>query len=121
MGTRAVVVVDSCGLDTHRVLAGMVSRPGSRLSLITIDDEIPSGTPDETTFKLDEAPSSVIEAVINQASPGLPSKDRRRLMHFSKGFRRSPSVSDRSGPPYPFAHTIADDFADAFVLGRRAP
>ena len=119
MGTRAVVVVDSCGLDTHRVLAGMVSRPGSRLSLITIDDEIPSGTPDETTFKLDEAPPSVIEAVINQASPGLPSEDRRRLMHFSKGF---PEIAIRIGqkwPTVPVAHATADDLADAFVLGRR--
>ena len=120
VGTRAVVVVDSCGLDTHRVLAGMVSRPGSRLSLVTIGDEIPSGTPDETTFKLDEAPPSVIEAVINQASPAeLPSKDRRRLMHFSKGF---PEIAIRIGqtwPTVPVAHATADDLADAFVLGRR--
>ena len=119
MGTRAVVVVDSCGLDTHRVLAGMVSRPGSRLSLVTIDDEIPSGTPDETTFKLDEAPPSVIEAVINQASPGLPSEDRRRLVHFSRGF---PEIAIRIGqkwPTVPVAHATADDLADAFVLGRR--
>ncbi len=119
MGTRAVVVVDSCGLDTHRVLAGMVSRPGSRLSLVTIDDEIPSGTPDETTLKLDEAPPSVIEAVIHQASPGLPSEDRRRLVHFSKGF---PEIAIRIGqkwPTVPIAHATADDLADAFVLGRR--
>ena len=120
MGTRAVVVVDSCGIDTHRVLAGVVLRPGSRLSLVTIGDEIPSGTPDETMFKLDEAPPSVIEAVINQASPAeLPSKDRRRLVHFSKGF---PEIAIRIGqkwPTVPVAHTTADDFADAFVLGRR--
>ena len=119
VGTRAVVVVDSCGLDIHRVLAGMVSRPGSRLSLVTIDDEIPSGTPDETTFKLDEAPPSVIEAVINQASPGLPSEDRRRLVHFSKGF---PEIAIRIGqkwPTVPVAHATADDLADTFVLGRR--
>ena len=119
MGMHAVVVVDSCGLGTHRVLAGMVSRPGSRLSLVTIDDEIPSGTPDETTFKLDEAPSSVIEAVINQASPGLSSEDRRRLVHFSKGF---PEIAIRIGqkwPTVPVAHATADDLADAFVLGRR--
>ena len=118
MGMHAVVVVDSCGLGTHRVLAGMVSRPGSRFSLVTIDDEIPSGTPDETTFKLDEAPPSVIEAVINQASPGLPSEDRRRLVHFSKGF---PEIAIRIGqkwPTVPVAHATADDLADAFVLGR---
>ena len=119
VGTRAVVVVDSCGLDTHRVLAGMVSRPGSRLSLVTIDDEIPSGTPDETTFKLDEAPPSVIEAVINQASPGLPSEDRRRLVHFSKGFPEIAIRIGQKGLTVPIAHATADDLADIFVLGRR--
>ena len=119
MGTPAVVVVDSCGPDTHRVLAGMVSRPGSRLSLVTIDDEIPSGTLDKTTFKVGEAPSSVIETVIDQVSPGLPSEDRRRLVHFSKGF---PKIAIRIGQKWaesvPVAHATADDLADAFVLGR---
>ena len=119
MGTRAVVVVDSCGPYTHRVLAGMISRPGSRLSLVTIDDETPSGTLDKTTFKVGEAPSSVIEAVIDQVSPGLPSEDRRRLVHFSKGF---PKVAIRIGQAWaesvPVAHATADDLADVFVLGR---
>ena len=43
METRAVVVVDCCDPRNHRVLAGMVSRSSSRLSLVTIDNEIPSG------------------------------------------------------------------------------
>ena len=120
MGTRAVVVVDSCVPDTHRILAGMVSHRGSRLSLITIDDEIPSGTPDETALIVGEAPSSVIEAVIDQVSPGLPSEDRRRLVRFSMGF---PKMAIRIGQAWaesvPVAHATADDLADAFVLGRR--
>ena len=120
MGTPAVVVVDSCDPNTHRVLAGMVSRPDNRLSLVTIDDEIPSGTLDKTTFKVGEAPSSVIEAIIDHVSPGLPSEDRRRLVHFSKGF---PKIAIRIGQAWaesvPVAHATADDLADAFVLGRR--
>ena len=120
MGTHAVMVVDSCGPDTHRILAGMVSHRGSRLSLITIDDEIPTETSDKTTFKVGEAPSSVIEAVIDQVSPGLPSEDRRRLVRFSMGF---PKMAIRIGQAWaesvPVAHATADDLADAFVLGRR--
>jgi len=120
MGTRAVVVVDSCVPDTHRILADMASHRGSRLSLVTIDDEIPSGTPDKTTFKVGEAPFSVIEAVIDQVSPGLPSEDRRRLVRFSKGF---PKIAISTGQAWaesmPVAHATADDLADAFVLGRR--
>ena len=120
MGMRAVVVVDSCGPDTHRILAGMASHSGSLLSLVTIDDEISSGTPDETTFIVGEAPSSVIEAVIDQVSPGLPFEDRRRLVRVSKGF---PKIAIRTGQAWaesvPVAHATDDDLADAFVLGRR--
>ena len=120
MGTRAVVVVDSCVPDTHRILAGMASHPSSRLSLVTIDNETSSGTLDKTTFKVGEAPSSVIEAVIDQISPGLPSEDRRRLVRFSEGF---PMIAIRVGQAWaesvPVAHATADDLADAFVLGRR--
>ena len=43
-GARAVVVVDNCDPDAHQVLTGMVLRQGSRLSLVTIDNEIPTGT-----------------------------------------------------------------------------
>ena len=37
MRARAVVVVDRCPPESHRMLADMVSRVSSRLSLITID------------------------------------------------------------------------------------
>ena len=47
-GTRAIVVVDQCSPETHRDLAGFASRGSSRLSLITIDDEVPTGDLDKT-------------------------------------------------------------------------
>ena len=71
-GARAVVVVDNCHPDTHQVLAGMVLRQGSRLSLVTIDSEIPTGTPDGNTLKVGEAASSVTQGIINYVLPGIP-------------------------------------------------
>ena len=62
-GERAIVVVDRCPPESHDTLAKMVSRSSSRLSLITIDNEIPSGTLDKATIKIDLAPDSVIEKV----------------------------------------------------------
>ena len=118
-GQRAVVVVDGCAPETHRILAGIVLRPGSRLSLVTIDDEIPAGTLDETTFKVPEAPSCVTEAIISRVSPGLPFEDQRRLVRFSVGF---PEIAIRIGRAWtkrhPLAHAVDDDLVDAFVLGR---
>ena len=94
MKQRVVVIVDCCPSMSHQVLSGIISRRGSRLSLVTIDNELPSESLDETMFKVDEAPDSVIKAVINHAVPSLPSEDERRLEHFSKGF---PAIAIRVG------------------------
>ena len=119
-GSRAVVVVNRCCPKTHRILAGMVSRSSSRLSVLTLDDDIPSGSLDESTIKVSEAPSAVVEAIIDQTSPNLPSEDRRRLVHFSKGFPRiAISVAQAWRSSIPIAHAAADDMVDAFVWGRQ--
>ena len=119
-GQRAIVVVDRCVPETHRILAGMVLRRSSRLSLVTIDDEVPTGTLDKTTFKIPEAPSSVTKAIINHVLPGLPSEDRWRLERFSKGFPKIAFlVAQAWTNSRPIAHATDDDLVDAFILGRR--
>lgn len=119
VGARIIVIVDRCPLESHTALAGLVSRHSSRLSLVTIDNEIPSGTPDDTTFKVDKASHPVIEAIVDQVVPALPSEDRRRLVHFSVGF---PGIAVRIGRTWdesrPVAHATEDSFINAFVLGR---
>ena len=120
MGARAVVVVDRCPPESHEMLTGAVSRSGSRLSLITIDNEIPSGTLNSATIKIDEAPVAVIEAVVRQSLPGMPSEDERRIVRFSKGY---PAMAARVAQAWtektPVAHATDDWFVEAFVLGRR--
>ena len=117
-GQRAVVVVDRCASETHRILAGMVLRKSSRLSLVTIDDEVPVGTLDNTAFKVPKASSSVTEAIINRVLPGLPYEDRHRLERFSKGF---PKIAVLVGQAWtdsrPIAHATDDDLVEAFILG----
>ena len=51
---RAVVVVDNCGPESHQVLSAMALHQGSRLSLVTIDNEIPTGTLDGNTLRIEE-------------------------------------------------------------------
>ena len=118
MGQRVVVIVDCCPSTSHKVLTGLILRPDSRLSLVTIDNEIPESL-DETMFKVDEAPASVIKAVINRVVPILPSQDKRRLEHFSKGF---PGIAIRVRKAWtkniPVARATDKNFVDAFVLGR---
>ena len=119
-GQRAVVVVDRCAPETHRILAGMALRKSSRLSLVTIDDEVPSGALDKTTYKVQEAPSSVTEAIVKQVLPGLPYEDQRRLERFSRGFPKiAVLVAQAWTESSPIAHAMDDDLVDAFILGRR--
>ena len=126
---RAVIVVDRCSPDTHRMLVGMVQRNESSLSLITIDDEIPSDLGDrtvvevtehETIVRVAEAPSSVTEGIIRSACPGLPSEDFRRLAHFSKGFPKiARLVAQAWAASRSVAHATDEQLAETFVLGRR--
>ena len=120
-GTRAIVVVDQCSPETHRHLDGFVSRSGSRLSLITIDDEVPAGDMDETTFIVPEAEASLTEAIINRSEPGLLFEDRRRLMRFAEGFPAVALRIARAWTAVPVAQATEDDLVDAFVLGRNPP
>ena len=117
-GMHAIVVVDSCTPENDRILTGMVSHEISRLSLLTIDDQLPTTTPGETTLIVREAPTSVTDAIIAQTLPGLRSEDQQRLARFSRGF---PWIATCIGQAWrgsiPIAHAVDDDLVDAFVKG----
>ena len=116
---RAVAVVDRCAVESHRILTGMVSQASSRLSLLTVDAEVPDGTLDSSTFSLADAPQSVSEAIVDRDLPNVPSMDRRRLTQFSRGY---PEITIRIARAWmesrPIPHATDDDLVDAFVLGR---
>lgn len=116
---RAVVVVDRCTEDTHRIAAGMVQRFGSRLSLITIDDEVPTGRVDDGVLEIRRAADAVSDGILGRAIPSLPADDRRRLVSFSKGFA---SIAVRLGRDWssqlPLARINEDSLIDRFVVGR---
>lgn len=118
-GVRALVIVDRCPPKSHQVLAGAISRSSSRLSLLTIDNELPSGTLEKNVFRLDEANQTVIEALIDKTLPGLPIQDGRRLVRFSSGI---PGIAMRLARTWteslPIAHATDEGFVNAFVLGR---
>ena len=83
-GARAVIVVDDCDPQSHDVLVGLVRRDGSRVSLLTIDDEIPSEF-STGTVRIPEAPASVVEAIVEHVAGTLPPLDRQRLARISGG------------------------------------
>ena len=117
-GTRALVIVDRCPPRSHKVLASSIARSGSSLSLVTIDNELASGTGDEPVFEVSKAQDSVIEALIDRAR-GRSIEDTRRLVRFSSGL---PGIAIRLARAWaesrPVAHATDEDFVEAYVLGR---
>jgi Antitoxin component of bacterial toxin-antitoxin system, MqsA len=118
---RAVIVVDRCNEETHRDLAAMVKHSASRLSLVTIDDQLPEGAglPDDHIF-VDIAADSVIEAMLTRVVPGSPGDDRRRVIKFSGGLPQLAALIGLSwmkNEPIGFATDQA--LIDRIILGRR--
>ena len=120
-GIRAVVVVDRCAQDTHQDLAAMVKRASSRLSLVTIDHEVPPAdrVPDDV-IPVDRADQTVIDQMLKQISPDLPSEDHRRLVKFSQGF---PQIAMLLGESWLKESSIAAasdaELFDRIILGRK--
>lgn len=119
-GSRAIVVVDDCAPETHRSLSNMVLRRSSALSLVTIDHESATGTQDQTTLRVAEAPHSVTQAIIDRMSLVRHREDQLRLARFCRGF---PKIAIRIGHAWarsvPVARATDDDLIETFVLGRR--
>ncbi len=119
-GFRAIVVVDRCPLNTHQDLVGMVKRAGSRISLVTIDHEIPAGRLSDDTLRVDLAGDAVVEGMIKQIAADLPSEDHRRLVKFARGF---PQMAILLGQAWLTDASIAtasdDELFDRILLGRK--
>src|SRR5262249_32138770 len=118
---RAIVVVDRCPVDSHNDLVAMVKRTGSRVSLVTIDHEIPSASrlPHDTVL-VELASDAVVEGMIKQIAPDLPSEDHRRLVRFARGF---PQMANLLGQAWLKDSTVAaatdDELFDRIILGRK--
>lgn len=120
-GFRAIVVVDRCPAATHQDLAAMVKRGTSNVSLITIDHEaVPIGRNDKTVLYIEQASTSVIEGMVGQILPNLPSEDHRRLVRFAQGF---PQIAILVGQAWSRDASIAsatdDELFDRIILGRK--
>jgi DNA-binding transcriptional regulator YiaG len=121
IAVRAVVVVDRCSEETHVDLAAMVRRSSSRLSLITIDHEVPGGTLPPGTLLVERASNAVVELLIKSLQPGLPSEDVRRLVSFSNGFPQMAVLSAQAWVADVSLASVTKDFLiDQVVVGRRA-
>lgn len=118
IGKRAIIVVDRCCAATHTDLAAMVRRSSSRLSLITIDHEIPRGPLPPGTHLVERASMAVVEALIKSLQPGLQTEDVRRLVKFANGFPQMAVLSTQAWvADIPLATVTTDFLIEQVVIG----
>lgn len=121
LGQRAVIVIDRCSEETHTDLAAMVRRSNSKLSLITIDHEVPPGPPHPGTVLLERAIDKVVEEVVRGISPGLAPEDVRRLVSFAAGFPQMAVLASEVWASGANLTGVTKDYlVDKVVVGRHA-
>lgn len=99
-GTRAILLLDNCPRDTHDAMAADIKAPGSRLSLITVDLDIRDNKPEDTdVFRLQGASEAIIDSLLEQRYPALPTALRRRIAEFSDGNARIALLAARNVGP----------------------
>ncbi len=120
-GKRAIVIVDDCAPETHRVLASMASLETSQLSLLTLDSEVltetQSGSP--ALHEVEEASLSVIDDMVSRIATDLQDLDRRRLVRFARGV---PGIAITLAQAWNRSMSLAlatdEELIDPYVLGR---
>ena len=83
---RSVLVVDRCSEETRTHLEGIVRHSDSRVSLVTINDEVTRhAEKSEDAIVVGRAEHSFIEKVVLSVDPSISEMDRRRIVGFSDG------------------------------------
>jgi len=84
-----ILVVDNCTGDTHRALTSIVQRPGTAVSLLTIDFDVGPDQPESTqVVRLYENGDRLIETLLQTRVNSLSPLDRLRVVEFAGGNAR---------------------------------
>jgi hypothetical protein len=87
--TRAVLIVDNCPPDLHNRLTQTCSKPGSTVSLLTVEYDVRDDVPEETSvFRLEPASEDIIETLIRKRFSHISQVDARAIAGFSGGNAR---------------------------------
>jgi hypothetical protein len=88
-GMRAIVVVDNCAPELHRRLSEVSRRPGSTVSIITIEYDIREDETEGTeVFELLSSSEGLVEQLVKRRFPELSATDARTAAEFSGGNAR---------------------------------
>ena len=87
-GMSAILVVDECNIDEHRLLTNNLAGRGPRLALITLSYEVGRVPMPTVHLNTDPLQQEFIEQILQQEYPGMPNSVVRRLAEFADGYPR---------------------------------
>lgn len=115
-GRQVIVVVDQCAASTRQSLVNTVRGDSSRLSLVTVEDEVRSDTVNSHQMEIQQAPLDVVEGIVGNLASGLPSQDMRRLVRFAQGFPEfAVSVASAWSTSKPIGHVTEHRYVMTFL------
>ncbi|WP_428155311.1 hypothetical protein [Brevundimonas sp.] len=84
--TSAILIIDNCNPATHSRLAQVCGRPGSRISLLTVEYDIRDDEPEATqVVRLVASSEPLVETWLGRDFPHVSQLDRGRIATFSGG------------------------------------
>ena len=118
-GVRAIVVIDRCYPEVRRSLSNIAMRESSSLSLVTLEDALPSETLDKDTLTVSKASDSVVEGILDQMLPSYSLTDRIRLARFAQGFPEiAIGIAATWEEGIPLANFTDGEIVESYILGR---
>lgn len=86
---RAIVIVDNCPPDLHRLLTQELANPNCSVSLLTIEYDIREDLPESTeVFSLEPASNSLLAKLLSHRFPEISSTDCHTVASFAGGNAR---------------------------------
>jgi len=112
LGSRAhaVLIVDNCAQETHRVLAEKLAKSASKVRLITIEYDVRDDRSEETeVVRIEAVGEEIVEALVRRRYPGRSSEDARRLAALALGNARLALALAGAAPDTGSLSSFGDD------------
>ncbi|MBU3078856.1 hypothetical protein [Sphingomonas quercus] len=122
-GQRAILVIDNCNPATHSELATICNRPGSQISLLTVEYDVRDDEPERTeVFRLVTTSKGAIETWLHREFPHVSQVDRGTIAQFSDGnFRVARALAGTVGRGETLGRLRSQELFERLFVQRNAP
>ncbi len=119
---NVIIVIDDCSIDNHNYFHNRMGNKGSRISIITISDDIDIDIKKPFQYLLEKLSVENIKVILSKSHKNLPIYLVQRFSEFSEGFPRlALNLAERYGEnPSEYSNVIEltdRSLLDKFIAG----